>query len=66
MSYIRDVLEVGKTFVFDGWYFVVVKVRDEFSFDVLCLTDFGWRHKAGEVTEVRRNSAVGQGALEVK
>lgn len=58
-------LELGKTYSYDEWLFVVVRARDEWSFDVLCLTDFGWRHKAGEVTEVRRNSAVGMTAREV-
>ncbi len=65
MSYVRARLVLGKTYSYDGWIFVVVRERDEFSFDVLCLTEFGWRHRAGDVTEVRGNSAVGQSALEV-
>lgn len=42
-------LKLGKTYSYDDLLFVIVRERDEFSFDILCLTNFGWRHKAGEV-----------------
>ena len=59
-------LQVGKTYEYDRWLFVVVAERDEFSVDALCLEGYGIHGAAGQVIEVRHNSAVGQAAWEVK
>lgn len=58
-------LQIGKTYEYDRWLFVVVEERDEFSVGALCLEPYGQRHPAGSLIDVRHNSAVGQGAREV-
>lgn len=55
-------LEIGKAYEWDGWLFVVVSAADEGSVNVLCLTDFGWRNKTGDVCNVRHVSVVGPDA----
>lgn len=56
----RQRLELGRTYEYDDWLFVVVSERDERTLMVLCLTAYGWRCQPGDVVEVSYNSAVGQ------
>lgn len=58
-------LEVGVTYECDGWLFVVLR-EDEHEVTAMLLNDASWRHKAGDLIPIFRNSAVGQAARAVE
>lgn len=55
-------LEVGGTYMYNGWVFVVIRELGpsgvDGSLEALCLTDYGPSVIAGHLIEVTQNSAV--------
>lgn len=62
-------LEVGKTYTYDSWVYVVVCTPGPSGIvgtvEVLCLTDYSSVVKAGHLIEVMQNSVAGRYSVQV-
>lgn len=59
-------LEVGKTYQYNDWFFVVVREASTTDgVEVLALTDFTWTRRAGQIVVVHHQNAVSAIAQEL-